>query len=133
VRFELIDQVIEATGDSLTAVKCLTAGEEYLQDHFPTFAVMPGVMMLESLVQAARELVARRGDGPTQPLVVAEVRNVRYGSMVRPGQTLRVKVELRKEPTDDGQWQFSGTGEVEEVTAVQGRFTLAPIASLEHE
>jgi len=126
MKFFLIDRVIEQTDDRIVAIKALTSAEEYLDDHFPGFPVMPGVMMLETLVQAARRLM-REIDGPTAPgpLVVSLARNIRYAAMVRPGQTLRVEVTLRKRH-DDGTLDFQGTGTVNDEVAVQGRFTLAP-------
>jgi 3-hydroxyacyl-[acyl-carrier-protein] dehydratase len=121
MRFELIDRVIEQDADRIVAVKALSAAEEYLQDHFPTFAVMPGVLMLEALLQAARRLLWDAGGGPW---VLAEVRSVRYGNMVRPGQTLRVTVERTK--TDEGLHTFKGSGTVDGDVAVQGRFVMRP-------
>ena len=117
----------------MTGVKMVTAAEEYLADHFPGFPVLPGVMMLEALVQAARLFVAGREAPPETspeappagPLVVTQVRNVRYGNMVRPGQALQVRVTLRKH--DDGGYDFQGVGTVDEQVAVQGRFRLEPL------
>ncbi len=125
MRFELIDAVIEQDAETITAIKNVTAAEEYLADHFPGFPILPGVMMLETLVQAARRLVAGRGDGPTRPLVVTEVRNVKYAAMVKPGQALKVQVGLRQREGDA--WSFQGTGTVDDKTAVQARFTLTPL------
>lgn len=127
LRFELIDRVLDRNEDSLTGVKTVTASEEYLADHFPGFPVLPGVMMLEALVQAARLFVAKRDDAPAGPLVVTQVRNVRYGNMVRPGQALIVQVTLRKH--DDGGYDFQGVGTVDEKIAVQGRFRLEPLTT----
>ena len=126
MKFYLIDRVIEQTDDSIVALKALTNAEEYLDDHFPGFPVMPGVMMLETLVQAARRLI-REVDGAESPgpLVVSQARNIRYAAMVRPGQTLRVQVTLRKRH-DDGTLDFQGAGTVDDEVAVQGRFSLAP-------
>ena len=126
MKFYLIDRVLERTDDTIVAIKALTRAEEYLDDHFPRFPVMPGVMMLETLVQAARQFV-RDADGPHAPgpLVVTQARNVRYAAMVRPGQILRVEVTLRKRH-DDGTLDFQGSGTVEGDVAVQGRFSLAP-------
>jgi 3-hydroxyacyl-[acyl-carrier-protein] dehydratase len=118
VRFELVDRVLERTPDRLVAVKAVTSAEEYLGDHFPGFPVLPGVMMLEALVQAGRLLA----DDPGGPLVVSEVRNVRYGNMVRPGQTLRVEVTLKG--MDESGYDLTGVGSVDEQVAVQGRFKL---------
>ena len=51
-------------------IKQVTAAEEYLQDHFATFPVLPGVMMLEAMVQAGRRLLESRGLGAERPLVL---------------------------------------------------------------
>lgn len=148
MRFELIDRVTHQEADRIVAVKAVTNAEEYLGDHFPSFAVLPGVMMLETLVQAGRLLLGSRGvgTGTQRPLVLSEVRNVRYGNMVRPGQTLRVEVTLRKPQADaNGAWDLEGEGSVldptepenaekgseksvEKNVAVQGRFKLVPLA-----
>ena len=130
VRFDLIDRVLEQTDDRLTAVKNVTAAEEYLGDHFPGFPVLPGVMMLETLVQAARKLVeADAAASDRTPLVVADVRNVKYGNMVRPGQSLQVEVTLRGR--DDTGYDFQGVGRVDDQVAVQGRFRLTPLATVD--
>lgn len=129
MRFELIDRVLERTSDGLVAVKCVTTAEEYLADHFPGFPVLPGVIMLEVLTQAGRAFLAAdpRGDGKSEPgpFVLSEARNVRYSSMIRPGQSLRVQVTLRKHDQDE--WEFDGVGTVDDRTAVQGRIRLAPL------
>ena len=132
MRFQLIDRVLERTPDRLVALKCVTAAEEYLADHFPGFPVLPGVLMLEALAQAGRLLVAGDQTGETagtcpDPLVLAEVKNVRYSNMVRPGQSLRVEVSIRKQ--DAGGWELDGVGTVEDQAAVQGRFRLAPLSA----
>lgn len=131
MRFELIDRVLEQDPQRVVAIKNVTSAEEYLADHFPTFPVLPGVMMLETLVQAGRLMAGEQPDGP---LVVTEVRNLRYGNMVRPGQTLKVEVTLRAK--DDRGWDINGVGTVSgpgvavssdgtAEVAVQGRFRLS--------
>ncbi len=124
MRFELIDQVIEQSEERITAVKNVTKAEEYLGDHFPGFPILPGVLMLEVLVQAAACLVAGRPDNPGGPMVVAEVRKVTYAAMVKPGQTLAVEVSLRKAVGDT--FDFEGVGKVAGREAVKGRFKLRP-------
>ena len=124
MRFELIDRVLEQSAERIVAVKSVTSAEEYLADHFPSFPVLPGVMMLETLVQAGRKLLADRSD---RPLVVTEVRNVRYGNMVRPGEQLTVEVTLKKD--DDAGWDLTGDGRVNGQVAVEGGFRVSPRAN----
>jgi len=132
VKFELIDRVIELGIERIVALKNVSIAEEYLADHFPSFPVLPGVMMLETLVQAGRLLLADEAKTATtgKPLVLSEVRNIRYGNMVRPGQSLKVEVTLRG-VTGEGNarvWDLNGIGKVEDQVAVQGRFFLTALS-----
>ena len=131
MRFELIDKIHEQSEDQIRAVKHVTAAEEYLSDHFPGFPILPGVLMLETLVQAARKLLQDRETGR---LVLGEVKSLKYGAMVRPGERLEVEVTAIKRD-DKGQWSCKGKGIVlrnddssrSEETAISGRFTMRPI------
>jgi 3-hydroxyacyl-[acyl-carrier-protein] dehydratase len=126
MKFLLIDQVLSRSDTSLTAIKNVTAAEEYLGDHFPGFPVLPGVFMLEALTQAARELLKGRGTH----LVLGQVKALRYGSFVRPGEALKVEVTLDK-VNEDGSFGLKGLASVVRIdgtgeTAVSGRFTMRP-------
>lgn len=98
MRFDLVDTVLERTPGRIVTVKQVTAAEEYLADHFPTFPVLPGVMMIEAMVQAARRLLETERPG-TGRHVLGAVRGIKYGGMVRPGDALRVEVTMLS-PTD---------------------------------
>ena len=126
MKFDLVDRVVERDETRAVTVKQVTAAEEYLADHFPSYPVLPGVLMLEAMVQAARLVTGGR-------MVLGSVRALKYGSFVTPGSSLRVEVELTGRG-DDGSPQFKGRGVVvrdgEEIaTAVSGRFTLRPLRS----
>jgi 3-hydroxyacyl-[acyl-carrier-protein] dehydratase len=84
-------------GKRLVAQRTMGAAEDYLRDHFPKFPVMPGVMMLEALHQAAIWMI-RTGDDFSSPLVMLrEARSVKFGDFLMPGETLDINVELVKE------------------------------------
>jgi len=128
MKFDLIDEVLEQTDDRIVAIKQVTLAEEYLGDHFPGFPILPGVLMLETMVQAARRLLGRGEGGP---LVLGRVRALKYGAMVRPGEALEVEVTA-EEPGPDGSVACRGTGRVRRggercETAVSGRFTMRPV------
>ncbi len=135
MHFCLVDRILERSADRIVTIKQVTAAEEYLQDHFPAFPVLPGVLMVESLVQAARALVQDRPETARTRLVLGTVRALKYGSFVRPGETLRVEITLHK-ANPDGTYDFKGEGTVARdsdtpetgpATAVSGRFTLRPM------
>ncbi len=136
MRFEMIDQVSEIDEKHIVACKLVSMAEEYLQDHFPTFPVLPGVLMLETMVQAARKLLEHNGLGSSRPMVLGSVRALKYGSFVKPGCTLRVEVTLFK-PLQDNSFEFKGKGVVlggdtdeDAPTAVSGRFVLRPATTM---
>ena len=53
MKFSLVDRILELQPpERIVAVKAVSMAEEYLADHFPTFPVLPGVMMLESMADA---------------------------------------------------------------------------------
>src|SRR5262245_48355184 len=95
MRFNLIDriQTVEP-GRRIQAVKNLTLAEEYLADHFPTFPVMPGVLMLQTLVEAGAWLVRLTDDFAQSVIVLREAKNVKYGTFMEPGKQLAVNMEL---------------------------------------
>ena len=129
MHFNLVDKVVEREATRIVTLKHITMAEEYLQDHFPTFPVLPGVMMLEAMVQAARELLGPREGAP---FVLSKVRALKYGTFMPPGSTLRVEITLAGQ-LEDGSFDFKGEakklgsspGEGQpDLTAVSGRFSL---------
>ncbi len=123
MKFNLIDKVEHLTDERIVAVKYVSLAEEYLADHVPTFPVLPGVMMVEALTQAAAWLMHHRTGFARSMAVLKEVRNVKYGQFVAPGNALRVTVELNK-TTDTGA-TFKASGTVNDDQAVSARLELA--------
>ena len=123
MKFNLIDRIEHLSAERIVAVKYVSLAEEYLADHFPTFPVLPGVMMLEALTQAAGWVMHRRTGFAKAFAVLKEARNVKYGNFVAPGNHLRVEVEYLKE-TEAGA-SFKATGTVNGSTAVTARIEIA--------
>ena len=109
MRFHLIDRIDDwDAGKSLRAKKFLALGEEYLADHFPGFPVMPGVLMLQAVVEAAAWLWRVTTDYQHPVIVLRDVRNVKYGTFMQPGRRMDVVVDLTKHDGDTA--TFKGQG-----------------------
>ena len=124
MRFSLIDRIVELEpGSKITAVKNLTMAEEYLADHFPQFPVMPGVLMLEAMTQAAAWLIRVSEDFAHSMVVLRQANNVKYGQFVEPGQTLTVTAQILKQ--DERETKVKAEGTLDGRKAVSGRLVLA--------
>ncbi len=139
MHFTLIDRILEQSDDKLIAIKHVSNAEEYLQDHFPGFPVLPGVMMLEAMTQAARALLDP-GNNAESPWVLSQAKALKYGAFVRPGSTIRVAVNLHKH-NDDGSVDLKGDVRLIEPdtdpnndlpVACSGRITLRPTTAAVH-
>lgn len=123
MRFTLIDRITELhAGERVSAVKGLTMAEEYLQDHFPLFPVMPGVLMLEALYQASAWLVRATDDFAHSMVQLSEARNVTYKDFVQPGESLVIDARLQKR-AGDTVW-IQADGQVDGRPAVKARLVL---------
>jgi 3-hydroxyacyl-[acyl-carrier-protein] dehydratase len=123
MRFNLVDRIVEVEpGRRIQVAKNLTLGEEYLADHFPTFPVMPGVLMLQTLVEAGAWLLRISEDFRHSIIVLREAKNVKYGNFIEPGRTLLVTAELVETGSDLA--TLKGKGEVEGNATVSARYTL---------
>ena len=123
MRFILIDKIVSLNeGESLTAVKSVSLAEEYLADHFPTFPVLPGVLLLEGLVESATWLIRQTEGYAHSMLLLAEARNVKYKSFLAPGSQVTYTVTARSIEEDGS--SFSGYGSVDGQKIVEARFGL---------
>ena len=123
MRFSLIDRItaLEA-GRSISAVKNLSLAEEYLADHFPGFPVMPGVLMLEALVQSGAWLMRFTEDFQYSTVLLKQAKAVRFNSFVTPGRTLMVEASVHERAA--GAYTLKATGTVDGASAVSARLTL---------
>ena len=137
MHFNLIDRVLKRTDNQIITLKHVSSAEEYLQDHFPSFPVLPGVMMLEAMTQAGR-LFLDPDNTAELPWVLTQARALKYGAFVRPGASIRVTMTKHKD-NDDGSVDFKGDVRLIEPdlqpdadmnnlpVACSGRITLRPL------
>lgn len=123
MRFHLVDQILEWTpGRSLRGVKHLSLGEEYLRDHFPTFPVMPGVLMVQALVECGAWLWRLTDDAAPTVIVLRDARNIKYGSFMEPGKSLELTCDWVG--TDGDRATFKGRGHCAGVQTIAAQITL---------
>ena len=96
--FVMVDRVVELNDDSLVAIKNVTINEPYFQGHFPGQPVMPGVLQVEAMAQAAGLIMLRRGAADEAPKVVffMSADKVKFRKAVTPGDTLEIRAKLTK-------------------------------------
>jgi 3-hydroxyacyl-[acyl-carrier-protein] dehydratase len=123
MRCRLLDRITQLEpGHHIEAVKNLSASERYLEDHFPNFPIMPGVLMLEAMYQAAYWLV-RKTENFAHPMVtLKEVRNVKFSGFLEPGQDLVIRADIKKQ--DGLTTTLMARGDVAGNTVVSGRLII---------
>lgn len=98
--FLLIDRVTSVTEDSIRAIKNVTANEPFFNGHFPNMAVMPGVLQVEAMAQAAGLILALNSgfDANKEIAFLAGVDEAKFKKIVTPGDQLilEAKVVARK-------------------------------------
>ncbi|MFN6149036.1 MAG: beta-hydroxyacyl-ACP dehydratase, partial [Planctomyces sp.] len=104
MRFCLVDRVLSVVpGESIQTVKQVSLAEEYLQDHFPGFAVFPGVLMVECMVQSCAWLSRVTDDFAFSTVLLRQARAVRFNNCLKPVESLLLSATLKS----------SGVGESE--------------------
>ena len=125
--FLLIDRVVEVVpGKSIHAYKNVTINEPFFVGHFPHHPVMPGVLIMEALAQAAGILSFKTEDKkPTQSDVFyfAGIDDARFKRPVMPGDQLHLHVEIERQMR--GVWKFKGEARVDGQLAAEARLMWA--------
>ena len=95
--FVMIDRVEKILNDDeLIAIKNVTINENYFQGHFPGRPVMPGVLQLEAMAQAAGILMLRRVSTENKIALFMSADKVKFRQAVHPGDRLEIRVRLLK-------------------------------------
>ena len=94
--FVLIDRVTLIEGNRLIALKNVSINEPFFQGHFPGHPIMPGVLQLEAMAQAAGILMIKRAEIRNQIAYFMAADDVKWRKPVSPGDQLTIEVELTK-------------------------------------
>lgn len=117
----LVDRVLDwELGKRITAIKNVTANEEFFNGHFPHKPVMPGVLMIEALAQTAAILsFLTMGVTPDENSVVyfVGIDNARFKRPVEPGDQLKMDVEILR--VSRGIWKYKAVGSVDGKVALE--------------
>ena len=92
----MIDRVTKVEGNCITAIKNVSINEPYFQGHFPRFPIMPGVLQLEAIAQAAGVLMLRQAENLGKLAFFMSAENVKWRKPVIPGDMIVIEVELVK-------------------------------------
>ncbi|MET0281382.1 MAG: 3-hydroxyacyl-ACP dehydratase FabZ [Steroidobacteraceae bacterium] len=128
--FLLVDRVLECTpGGSIRALKNVTVNEPFFTGHFPERPVMPGVMVLEALAQAAGILTyttLKRIPNANTRFYFAGIDACRFRRPVEPGDQLILTAQVAR--SMKGIWKLTTAAYVGDVQAVSAEMMLFPDA-----
>lgn len=117
----LVDRVLHwESGKSISAIKNVTANEEFFNGHFPNKPVMPGVLMIEAMAQAAALLSFLTAElKPDENTLVyfLGIDNARFKRPVEPGDQLKLEVNIIK--VTRGIWKYKARATVDGQLAVE--------------
>ena len=125
--FLLVDRVVELElGKRITALKNVSMNEPFFTGHFPELPIMPGVLIIEALAQAAgilgfKTVDKKPADGSIYLFVGAD--KMRFKRPVVPGDQLHLHAEILAEKR--GIWKFSCRAEVDGQLAASGEILCA--------
>ena len=117
--FLMIDKVIKVTDNEIVTLKNVSNNEPYFQGHFPGNPIMPGVLILEAMIQTGNLLPAEVSTDSKKDYVgyVTTIDKVRFKKPVVPGDHLYLTVSILNKISTT--WRFTGKADVNGVTVAE--------------
>ncbi|MDP4171916.1 MAG: 3-hydroxyacyl-ACP dehydratase FabZ, partial [Bacillota bacterium] len=95
--FLLVDKILELEeGQKAVGIKNVTANEEFFNGHFPDYPVMPGVLIVEALAQVGAVAMLIKEENKGRLAFFAGIDSCRFKKQVKPGDQLRLEVEITR-------------------------------------
>lgn len=98
--FLFVDEVVERSGERIVCRKTFGPEEYFFAGHYPSFPLVPGVILCEAAMQSGAILLARQVELCGGVPVAARMNDVRFKRMVRPGETVDIEVRLEQKIRD---------------------------------
>ncbi len=122
--FLLVDRIVELVeGKSAVGLKNVTINEPHFQGHFPSFPIMPGVLIVEAMAQTAGSLVVKTLGEKAEGKIVffMSVEEAKFRKPVVPGDALYIHIEIIK--GRGAIWKFKGVAKVDDKVHAEAVFT----------
>jgi 3-hydroxyacyl-[acyl-carrier-protein] dehydratase len=123
--FLLVDRILEVEeGKSAVGIKNVSANEEFFNGHFPDYPVMPGVLIVEALAQVGAVAMLKKEENRGRLAFFTGIDNCRFKKQVKPGDQLRLEVEMVRVRGAIGKGKGTATVDGEVVCEAEIMFAL---------
>lgn len=120
----LVDRIVDyKEGEWAVGLKNVTFNEPHFMGHFPSFPIMPGVLIVEAMAQTSAVLVVQTlGDDTAGKLVFfMSIEEAKFRKPVTPGDSLYIHIEVIK--NRGAIWKFKGTAKVDDTIHAEAVFS----------
>lgn len=120
--FLLVDRIISLEkGSKIVGIKNVTSNEQFFEGHFPGNPIMPGVLTVEAMAQAAGILAFYSSETEYRGVYFMSIERAKFRKPVVPGDQMRLEVTLLKQRSNV--WKFSGIALVDDRVVSEAEFT----------
>ena len=123
--FLLVDRILEVEeGKKAVGLKNVSANEDFFNGHFPEYPVMPGVLIVEALAQVGAVALLKKEENKGRLAFFAGIDKCRFKGQVKPGDQLRLEVEITRAKGSIGKGKAVASVDGETVCETEVMFAL---------